>query len=328
MRRREFITLLGGAAAAWPLAVRAQQGSQLRRVGVLGYRGETDAEMAARVAAFQKALQELGWSASRNLRVDVRFGTRDDDLREKAKELVALAPDVILAIAPPSAIALLKVTRSVPIVFVAVTDPVGLGIVQSLARPGGNATGFLTAEFAFGAKLLELLKEISPGLRKVIVLTGLDNQSSAPQFATIQAVAPALGVEVSPLDVKEDGSIQRGISDLARSGNGGLIALRLSEVILQRKLIIKLAAQYRLPAVYPLHVFVADGGLISYGSDLIDQFRRAAAYVDRILNGEKPADLPVQAPTKYELVVNLKTAKALGLTVPQSLLARADEVIE
>jgi putative ABC transport system substrate-binding protein len=328
MKRREFITLIGGAAVVWPLAVRAQQVAGMRRIGMLVNGPETDAEVAARVTAFRKALQDFGWIPGTNLQVDARFGGNDDDLREKAKELVGLAPNVVLAMAPPSVMALLKVTRTVPIVFAAVTDPVGLGIVQSLARPGGNATGFLSAEFGFSAKLLELLKEIAPDVRKVIVLTDLDNTSSAPQFAALQTVAPSIGVELKLLGFSDTGSIERGISEFARAGNGGLIALRLSEVITHRKLIIKLAAQHRLPAVYPLHIFAADGGLISYGPDVIDGFRQAASYVDRILKGEKPADLPVQAPTKYELVVNLKTAKALGLTIPPAILARAAEVIE
>ncbi|HYA29006.1 MAG TPA: ABC transporter substrate-binding protein [Acidobacteriota bacterium] len=288
----------------------------------------TDKEIAARLAAFQNALKELGWSPGTNLQVDVRFGVTDDSLREKAKELVGLTPDIVLAMAPPSVIALRKVTHSIPIVFAAVTDPVGLGIVQSLSHPGGNATGFLSAEFGFGGKLLEVLKEISPTIRKVIVFADLDNRSGAPQFAAIQAVAPAVGVEVSLLGVDDRALIERRISDLARSGNGGLIALRLTEVILHRELIIKLAAKHRVPAVYPLRIFTAEGGLISYGPDVVDQFRQAASYVDRILKGEKPADLPVQAPTKYNLVINLKTAKAIGLTVPTSLLARANEVIE
>jgi putative ABC transport system substrate-binding protein len=328
MRRREFVTLLGGTVVGWPLAVQAQQGPQTRRIGVLVHGQNTDAEMAARVAAFQNAMQGLGWSPGTNLQVDVRYGFGDDNLRERAKELVGLAPDVVLAMAPPSVIALQKASRSVPIVFAAVTDPVGLGIVQSLSHPGGNATGFVSAEFGFGAKLLEVLKEISPGIRKVIVLVDLDNRSGSPQFAAIQAVAPAVGVEVSPLGVNDSAMVARGINDLARSGNGGLIALRLSEVILQRELIIKLAAQHRLPAAYPLRIFAADGGLISYGPDVVDQFRQAASYVDRILKGEKPADLPVQAATKYNLVINLKAAKAIGLAIPPAVLARADEVIE
>ena len=256
------------------------------------------------------------------------FGVDNEELREKAKELVGLAPDVVWAIATPSVMALRRVTRTVPIVFVAVTDPVGLGIVQNLARPGGSATGFLSAEFGFGAKLLELLKEIAPGVRRVIILTDLDNPSAAPQFAAIQTVAPSIGVELKLLGTNDSGLIERGISDFARAGNVGVIALRVQEVITHRKLIIKLAAQHRLPAIYPLHIFAAEGGLISYGPDVVDASRQAASYVDRILKGEKPADLPVQAPTKYELVVNLKTAKTLGLTIPPAVLARADSVIE
>ena len=328
MRRREFITLLGGAAVAWPVAARAQQSEQVRRIGMLVNGPETDAEVAARIAAFRKALQDFGWIPGTNLRVDIRFGVDNEELREKAKELVGLAPDVVWAIATPSVMALRRVTRTVPIVFVAVTDPVGLGIVQNLARPGGSATGFLSAEFGFGAKLLELLKEIAPGVRRVIILTELDNPSAAPQFAAIQTVAPSIGVELKLLGTNDSGLIERGISDFARAGNAGVIALRVQEVITHRKLIIKLAAQHRLPAIYPLHIFAADGGLISYGPDVVDASRQAASYVDRILKGEKPADLPVQAPTKYELVVNLKTAKTLGLTIPPAVLARADSVIE
>ena len=328
MQRRDFITLLGGAAAAWPLAARAQQDEPVRRIGILANGLETDAEVAARVAAFRKALQDFGWVAGTNLKVVARFAVNEDDLREKAKELVGLAPYVILAMATPSLIELQRVTRTVPIVFAAVTDPVGLGVVQSLARPGGNATGFLSAEFGFSTKLVELLKEVAPGVRQVIVVTDLENRSGAPQFAAIQAVAPSSGVELKLFGLSGAASIERGISDFARAGNGGLIALRLQEVITHRKMIIKLAAEHRLPAVYPLHIFAADGGLISYGPDVVDAFRQAASYVDRILKGEKPANLPVQAPTKYELVVNLKTAKTLGLTIPSAVLARADEVIE
>jgi putative tryptophan/tyrosine transport system substrate-binding protein len=328
MRRREFIAMLGGAAAAWPLAGRAQQSERMRRIGVLMTAPETEAELAARLAAFRKGLQDLGWAPGANLGVDVRFGVDDDDLRKKAKELVELAPDVVLAHAPDSVMALLKVTRTVPIVFAAVSDPVGLGIVQNLTRPGGNATGFLSSEFGFGAKWLELLKEIAPSVRKVVVLTDRDNRAAAPQFAAIQTAAPLFGVELSPLGSNDNDLIKRGISDFARSGNGGLIALRISQVIIRRELIIKLAALHRLPAAYPLRIFAADGGLISYGPDVVDQFRRAASYVDRILKGEKPADLPVQAPGKFELVINLKTARALGLEIPPSLLALADEVIE
>jgi putative ABC transport system substrate-binding protein len=327
MRRREFIALIGGAAAWWPFAAGAQD-KQLRHVGMLVNGPEVDAEMIARVAAFKKVMQDLGWVQGTNLRLDIRYGVNDDELREKAKELVALNPDVIMGMAPPSVIALLRVTRTIPIVFAAVTDPVGMGIVQNLARPGGNATGFLTAEFGFGAKLLELLKEAAPGIRKVIIITDLENRSAAPQFAAIQAVAPSVGVDLTLLGMNDRVSFERQIGDLARSGNGGLVALRLSDVITNRALIIKLAAQYRLPAVYPLRIFAADGGLLSYGPDTVGQFGQAAAYVDRVLKGEKPADLPVQAPTKYQLVINLKTAKAIGLTVPPSLLSRADEFIE
>jgi putative ABC transport system substrate-binding protein len=328
MRRRDIIALFGGAAAGWPLALGAQQDQQMRRVGMLVNGPEADAEMMARVAAFRKAMQDLGWIPGTNLRLDIRYGLNDDDLREKAKELVALGPDAIMAMAPPSVIALLRSTRTIPIVFAAVTDPVGLGIVQNLARPGGNATGFLTAEFGFGAKLLELLKEAAPGIRKVIVATDLDNRSAAPQFAAIQTMAPSVGVDVALLGTNDTGSFERQISDLTRSGNCGIIALRLSDVITHRALVIKLAAQHRLPAVYPLRVFAADGGLISYGPDTVGQFGQGASYIDRVLKGENPADLPVQAPTKYQLVINLKTAKALDLTLPPSLLARADEVIE
>jgi putative ABC transport system substrate-binding protein len=327
MKRREFLSLLG-SAAAWPLTARSQQGQQTRRVGVLVSGVNTDPEIVARLAAFRQGLQELGWTPDANLQVDVRYGVDNDDLREKAKELIGLAPDVIVAMAPPSVMAVKKFTRTVPIVFAAVTDPVGLGLVHDLARPGGNATGFLSAEFGFGGKWLELLKQIAPGVRRVIVITDPDNLSAAAQFAAIQALAPSVNIELRLLALEDNASLERGISDFARSGNGGLIALRIAKVITHRKSIIKLAARHRLPAVYPLHIFAADGGLMSYGPDVPDEFRRAASYVDRIVKGEKPADLPVQAPTKYQLVINLKTARALALTVPPTLLARADEVIE
>jgi putative ABC transport system substrate-binding protein len=326
MRRREFITLLGGTAA-WPLAGRVQP-EQTHRLGVLVYGVENDVEIIARLAAFRTTLKELGWDSDAKLRVDTRFAVDSDELREKAKELVVLAPDVILAMTPPSVIALQKVSRKVPIVFAGVTDPVGLGIVQNLAHPGGNATGFISAEFGFGAKLLELLKEIAPGLRTATIITNPDNAGSSGQFAAIQTVASSLNVELSLVVPTDDDSLERGIADRARSGNCGIIALRLAEVISNRKSIITMAAKYRLPAVYPLNIFVVDGGLVSYGPDVVNEFRQAGTYVDRILKGEKPADLPVQAPTKYELVVNLKTAKALGISMPASLLSRADEVIE
>jgi putative ABC transport system substrate-binding protein len=326
VRRREFIKAVVGLPGLFPGAVAAHQG--VRQIGVLFNELENDPEVVSRLAALRQALQELGWTFGENLRVDVRYGTDNVNLQEKAKELVDLSPEIIVANAPPSIEALLSVNSTIPMVFAAVTDPVGLGIVQSLAHPGGNATGFLTAEFGFGAKWLELLTEIAPGVRRVVIITEQNNPSATAQFAAIQTVASSVGVELTLVGSRDDNSIERGVSDFVRSGNGGLIALRLAEVISHRKSIIKLAAQHRLPAIYPIRIFTIDGGLISYGPDTTDQFRRAASYVDRILKGEKPADLPVQAPTKYELIVNLKTAKALGVTIPQTLLARADEVIE
>jgi putative ABC transport system substrate-binding protein len=308
------------------VAVAAQQG--VRHIGILFNELENDPEVVSRLAALRQALRELGWTFGENLRVDVRYGTDNVNLKEKAKELVDLSPEIIVANAPPSIEALLRVNSTIPMVFAAVTDPVGLGIVQSLAHPGGNATGFLTAEFGFGAKWLELLTEIAPGVRRVVIITEQNNPSATAQYAAIQTVASSVGVELSLVGSRDDNAIERGISDFVHSGNGGLIALRLAEVISHRKSIIKLAAQHRLPAIYPIRIFAIDGGLISYGPDTTDQFRRAASYVDRILKGEKPADLPVQAPTKYELIVNLKTAKALGFAIPAALLARADEVIE
>jgi putative tryptophan/tyrosine transport system substrate-binding protein len=325
--RREFVALLGGAAA-WPLSARAQQSERVRRVGVLANLLENDPEAVARLTAFRRSLGELGWVEGRNLQIDVRSGVDNDRIRKNATELIALAPDVILANAPPSVMALQQATRTVPIVFVNMTDPVGMGIVQSLARPGGNATGFTVAEFSLSAKWLEVLKEIAPGVRRVAVLRELSNPSALPQFAAIQAVASSFDVELSPLGARDAGEIERDVGSFARPGNGGLIVTRTSEPITQRDAIIKAASRHRLPAVYPLRFFVTAGGLISYGPDTIDQYRRAATYIDRILKGEKPADLAVQQPTKFELAINLKTAKTLGLTVPDALLARADEVIE
>jgi putative ABC transport system substrate-binding protein len=327
MRRREFIRFVGGAAA-WPLAARAQQAEQARRVGVLVNLAVTDPEGVARLSAFRKALQELGWVEGHNLHIDTRWGVDNDHIRKNAAELIAISPDVVLANAPPCVMALQQATRTVPIVFVSMTDPVGMGVVQSLARPGGNATGFTTAEFGMSGKWLELLKEIAPGVRRVAVLRELSNPSALPQFAAIQAVAPSFDVELTPLGARDTVEIDRDVGAFARAGSAGLIVTRTSEPIAQRAAIIKAATQYRLPAVYPLRFFVTAGGLIAYGPDTVDPYRRAAAYVDRILKGEKPADLPVQAPTKYELIINLKTAKALGLEVPPALLARADEVIE
>jgi putative ABC transport system substrate-binding protein len=329
MHRREFILLLAGTTIGWPLAARAQQSQQTRIVGVLANGLEADGETKARLAAFGKALKDLGWSPGTNLRIETRYGIDDDVLLKGARELGGLAPDVVLAIAPPGVMAMMKVTRTTPIVFAAVTDPVALGIVQSLAHPGRNATGFLTAEFDFSAKWLELLKEIAPNVRRVAVVTDPDNRGAAPQFAAIQAMASSSGIEeVIPLALEDRDSLEQGISDFVRSGGGGLIALRISKVITERKSIIALAASHRLPAIYPLHIFAADGGLVAYGPNVVDQFRQAASYVDRILKGAKPADLPVQAPTSYELTINLSTAKALDLTIPPAMLARADEVIE
>jgi putative ABC transport system substrate-binding protein len=328
MRRRAFITLLGGAALAWPLAASAQQGERLRRIGVLMYWAEDDAEGQARLAAFAQALTQLGWSDGRNLRIDTRWATADD-IGRHAAELAALAPDVLVAAAGTStAASLLQATRTVPIVFVTVIDPVGAGLVASLAQPGGNATGFTLYEYSMSGKWLELLKEIAPRVTRAAVLRDPAVASGIGQFGAVQAVAPSLRVQLSPVDMRDAGEIERGVAAFARGSNDGLIVTAGALTIVHRELIIALAARHRLPAVFPGRFYVAGGGLISYGPDLVDQFRRAAGYVDRILKGEKPADLPVQAPTKYQLVINLKTAKALGLEVPSSLLARADEVIE
>jgi len=327
VRRREFITLLGGAAA-WPLAARAQQGKPMRRIGVLMNLAIDDSEGQTRITAFVQGLQQLDWSVGSNLRIDYRWGAGDAErFRRYAAELVALAPDVILA-SGATVTALQQVTRTIPIVFAQVTDPVGLGVVESLARPGSNATGFTPSEFGISAKWLELLKEVAPGVTRAAVLRDPIVTAGPAQLAAIQGVAPSFGVELKPVDIRDRSAIERALASFARSPNGGLIVTVTPAAAVHRHLIITLAARHRLPAVYGYRYFVMDGGLISYGPDTIDQYRRAAGYVDRILKGEKPADLPVQAPTKYELVINLKTAKALGLTVPDSLLARADEVIE
>jgi putative ABC transport system substrate-binding protein len=326
-RRREFITLLGGAAAAWPRTVRAQQ--RVRRVGALMYLAADDPDSLARVAAFARGLQELGWIEDRNVRIDYRWGGGDiDRVRRHAAELAALAPDVILASGTASLGPLLQATRTVPIVFVNVSDPVGGGFVDSLSRPGGNATGFMQFEYSLSGKWLELLKQIAPGVTRAAVLRDSALTSGVGQFAVIQSVAPSVGVEVSPVNMRDAGEIDRAVAAFARSPNAGLVVTSSALAVRHRELIIALAARHKLPAVYYRRYFVASGGLVSYGYDLVEQYRRAAAYLDRVLKGEKPADLPVQAPTKYELVINLKTAKALGLTVPDSLLARADEVIE
>ena len=328
MKRREFITLLGGAAVAWPLAASAQQTERIRRVGVLMNLTADDPEAPGRVAAFAQGLGELGWTIGRNVRIDYRWGANDPDRgRRYADELIALVPDVILASGSTAVRPLLQVTRT-SIVFVQVTDPVGLGLVASLARPGGNATGFMLYEYVMSGKWLELLKELAPRVARAGVLRDSSSPGGIGQFAAIQAVAPSMGMELSPLDVRDAGEIERVIALFGRSSDGGLIVTGSALAAAHRKLIVALAAHHRLPAVYPFRYFATSGGLISYGPDTTDPFRRAAGYVARILNGEKPGDLPVQAPTKYELVINLKTAKALGLEVPPTLLARADEVIE
>jgi putative tryptophan/tyrosine transport system substrate-binding protein len=328
MRRREFIAMLGGAAAM-PLAARAQQGERMRRIGVLLPAAADDPEYQARVGAFLQALALLGWTIGRNVRIDTRWATANAaEIRRHAAELAALAPDVILAAGTATVGPLQQASRTVPIVFPYVVDPVGAGFVDSLARPGGNVTGFLSFEYSLSGKWLELLKEIVPGVTRVAVLRDPAIPTGPAQFGVIQAAAPSLRVEVNPINIREAGEIERAIAAFARSPNGGLILTGSALGELHRDLIVTLAARHRLPAVYNVRPFVVAGGLISYGPDFVDQFRRAAAYVDRILKGEKPADLPVQAPTKYELAVNLKTAKALGLAVPPSLLARADEVIE
>jgi putative tryptophan/tyrosine transport system substrate-binding protein len=328
MRRREFITLLGGATA-WPIAARAQQGEQMRRIGVLMAINANDAEAQARIAAFVAGLQQLGWTVGKNVQVDYRLAGIDaDTLRKYAAELVALAPDVILSQSSPAIAPLLQATRSVPIVFTLVADPVGAGYVDSLAHPGGNATGFTVFEYSIGGKWLELLKEIAPRVTRVAVLRELAVAAGPAQFSAAQTVAPSLGMELRPVDTRDAGEIERAITAFARGPNGGLLVTGSSAASLHRNLIVALAAQYRLPAVYFTRYFVTAGGLISYGPDYVDQFRRAAGYVDRILKGEKPGDLPVQAPTKYELVINIRTAKELGLTVPPAVLSRADEVIE
>jgi ABC-type uncharacterized transport system substrate-binding protein len=326
MKRREFITLLGGAAAAWPLTARAQR---MRRIGVFMNYAEDAPQSQVRLASFLEGMEELGWTASRNVQIDYRWGVADADRnRRNAAELVALAQDVIVASATAATSALLQTTRTIPIVFANVLDPVGAGFVQSMARPGGNATGFIPFEYGMSGKWLELLKQIAPSVKRVAVIRDPATPQGIGQFSVVHAVAPSLGLDVSPINASEPGEVERTITAFARSPTSGMIVTGSNFAITQRELIIKLASQLKLPAIYPLRFFVPAGGLISYGAEPIDPHRRAAGYVDRVLKGEKPADLPVQAPTKYELVINLKTAKALGLTVPPTLLARADEVIE
>jgi ABC-type uncharacterized transport system substrate-binding protein len=329
MRRREFLGVLGGAATAWPLAVRAQQGERVRRIGVLMNLPADDPDAPARVAAFAQGLQELGWTMGRNVRIDYRWGAGVANLyRRYGAELVALAPDLILASGVPAVSAVQQASRTMPVVFVDTTDPVAAGIVASLARPGGYATGFMQFEFGMSGKWLELLKEIAPGVTRAAVIRNPMTPAGAGQVGAIQAVAPSFGVEISPIDVRDKSEIEHAIAAFAGKPNGGLIVLSTSLAVVHREQIIGSAARHRLPVVYPFRIYVNAGGLVSYGPDKIDPYRRAAGYVDRILKGEKTADLPVQTPTKYELVINLKTAKALGLTVPPAVLARADEVIE
>src|SRR5262245_15776259 len=328
MKRREFITLLGGAAAAWPLAARAQQPERVRRIGVLIPFAESDPVVQAWIAVFREGLQKAGWTEGRDIRIDTRWGHDTQSRQRSAMELVALMPDVILAHGTPAVAPLLEATRTIPIVFLGVIDPVGARFVTSLARPGGNATGFTLYEYSMGAKWLELLKEIAPNLTRAAVLRDPAIASGLGLFGAAQAVAPSLRMELTPVDVRDAGEIERSVSGFARSSNGGLVVTGSAAAFGQRDLIIDLAARNGLPTTFPSRVYVAEGGLFYYGPDQIDAYRRAAEYADRILKGEKPADLPVQAPTKYHLVINLKTAKALGIAVPPSLPARADEVIE
>jgi putative ABC transport system substrate-binding protein len=330
MKRRRFIALVGSAAAAWPLGASAQTSDRVRRIGVLdGGIAADDPEAQASLGAFLQKLEQLGWAEGRNVRIDRRSGLGSaDTIRKYAAELVALGPDVIFISGTATVRPLLQATSTVPIVFATVADPVGAGFVDSLARPGGNATGFLQFEYNISGKWLELLKEVAPTVTRVAILRDTAITAGIGQFTIIQSVAPSLGVELTPIDLRDAGQIERAVAAFAGSPNGGMIVTGSALTVHHRDLIVALANRYKLPAVYHRRFMVIGGGLISYGADLVDQFRRAAVYVDRILKGEKPSDLPVQAPTKYELVVNLKTAKALGLNVPPTLLARADEVIE
>ena len=330
MRRRDFITLLGSAAASWPLATRAQQSDRVRRIGVLMAYTESDPEGQSRSRAFEQALKELGWADGGNLRIDYRWPGEDvDQIRTFANDLVRMAPDAILAGATPAVIALQRATRSIPIVFAGVTDPVGQGIVESLAHPGGNLTGFANFEFSLGGKWLELLKEIAPQVTRVGIMFNPETApASSSYLRSVEAVAPSFAIQLTAMPIRDEADMERVMASLAREPLGGLLVLPDIFTISHRKPTIALAARHRLPAIYSLAFFARDGGLVSYGIDTINEYRRAALYVDRILKGAKPADLPVQAPTKFELVINLKTAKALGLTISPSLLARADEVIE
>ena len=327
MRRREFFSFVG--AVAWPLAAQGQPSERMRRVGILLPATADDLDFQAFVAAFLQELGQLDWIVGRNMRIDTRWASADAAaIRRHAAELVALAPDVILAHGGATVGPLLQATRTVPIVFPIVADPVGAGFVESLARPGGNATGFMNLEYGIGGKWLELLKEIAPSVTRAAIIRDTANPSGIAMFGIIQAMAPSLRMEVIPINIREAGEFERSMAAFARLPNGGLVVTPSGPTLLHRNLIVTLAARYKLPAIYPERTFAAGEGLVSYGADFLNQYRQAAGYVDRILKGEKPGDLPVQAPTKYELVINLKTAKALGLTIPPAVLARADEVIE
>jgi putative ABC transport system substrate-binding protein len=328
VRRRDFIALAGGLTITWPLGARAQQDNRVRHIGVFMNLSEGDPDGAHWIAALLKSLDEFGWTEGRNIRVDFRWGVDAEHARKNAEELVALNPDVIVAASTPAVLALQQATRKVPVIFVAVTDPVALGLVESLARPGGNATGFSPAELGLGAKWLQVLKEMAPGLTRVGVFHNPANSGSVSQFAIIQAAAPSLGLELSVIDTADKSATERAVATFASSPNGGLLALRIGENISLRDSLIALAAQFRLPAIYPLRTFATAGGLASYGPDVAEEYRQAGGYVDRVLRGEKPANLPVQVASKYQLVVNLKTAKSLNLALPQTLLATADEVLE
>ena len=328
MRRREFIVLLGCAAMAWPLTARAQQTERVRVVGILSILGPDDPEAKARTTIFEETLQQLGWSVGRNLKIETReVGSDVDRLRRYAAELVALAPDVIFSMGTLPVASLQQATRTIPIVFMNVTDPVGAGFVQNMAHPGGNITGFLNFEYSMSGKWAELLKQIAPQATRALVLRDASSATGIGQFAAVRSIAQTLGVELTPSNVRDTDEIERNVAAFARSGNGGVI-VTTGGTAAHRKLIISLVDRYKLPTVYPYRYFAVDGGLISYGPNTHDPVQRAAGYVDRILKGEKPADMPVQAPTKFELVINLRAAKAIGLTIPESLLATADEVIE
>jgi putative tryptophan/tyrosine transport system substrate-binding protein len=329
MERREVIALLGGVAAAWPLAARAQQRERVRRIGVLLSQSTEDRVAQTRYAAFLQGLQRSGWEIGRNVQIEARWvATGGENTRKAAAELVSLAPDVILATGSASTGPLLQLTRSIPIVFVHTPDPVGAGYVSSMSRPGGNATGFINFEYGLGAKWLELLKQIMPNAARAAIVRDPTITAGIGMWGAMQAAAPSLGIDVIPVNIHEPAEIEKAIADFARIPNGGVVVTGSGLAVTHRELIVSLAARHRLPAVYFERFFVDAGGLVSYGADLVDQYRQAAGYVDRILRGEKPADLPVQAPTRYELIINLKTAKALGLSVSDALLARADEVIE